>query len=178
MFGGVPKETLNSDQVASSRQSLTPRPWSTKALGGPGAGLRPGGRRLRIARRYLTTATYQRPRPRRPPPLRMGVHAPAGMYAAISEWANRQLISHPMSGRRAGRLATAACQPARQGSEVGERSGVARKAVVAAYKLPRLFRRGPRRPERLPSGSTIFTGCRPSKRPSRLPPREKDATTL
>ena len=157
----------------SLRQAGAPTRWPELALAGPGAWLGPGGGWLRTARRHLFTANCLTAPSPDSPPFGMGVHASTGMYAATAGWGTSPAQQPPNASAPRGKARNSA-----GGLEFGLQSGAAAEAAIAAYSLPRLFRRAPGRPERLPSRPSISPGCRPSRRLSRLTPRGTDAVTV
>ena len=178
---GVSKETLASDQAAL--KAISKASGGTKAVAGAGfgvvgGGLGPRGEPRRTARRHRITATCRRPHPRGPHRLVWVYTHRRGCTPRRVRGVYHQPSNPRMSGLRVGRRATAAGQPAREGLGAGPQLGIAGDAAVAAYPLPQLLLRAPRRPERLPSGPTITSGCRHSRKPSRLIPRGTDATTV
>ena len=76
-----------------------------------------------------------------PSPRDMGVHAPAGVYAAMGEWAHRWPSAPPPPDLGAAGKST----KRRRASGVGGRDGVgvAGEAATAAFSLPLLFHRPP-----------------------------------
>ena len=177
---GVSKEALDSDQAAL--KAIFKASGGTKAVTGSGFGVAGGGTRTRReAAAYSQSSPnygYMSTAPGAPHRLVWVYTHRRGCTPRRVGGVHRQPSSPRMSGLRAGRRTTAAGQPAREGLGAGPQLGAAGEAAVAAYPLPRLLLRPPRRPERLPSGPTITPGCRPSKQPSRLIPRGADATTV
>ena len=87
---------------------------------------------------YLSTAPFVGPSPRD-----MGVHAPAGVYAARGGWVHRWPSSPLPPPPDLGVAGKSTQRPHARGVGGRDRVGVAGETATAAYSLPLPFRRPP-----------------------------------